>query len=85
MTISSLIVLLIIGAVAGWLAGRIVKGAGFGLTGNIIVGILGAFVSARVLPSIGLSLGAGLVGSILHATIGAVLLLWVVLFLKKNV
>jgi uncharacterized membrane protein YeaQ/YmgE (transglycosylase-associated protein family) len=81
---SSLVVFVIAGAVAGWLAGRIVKGAGFGTVGNIVVGILGAFVSARMLPSIGVPLGTGVVGIIVRSTIGAMVVVWIVLFLKKK-
>ena len=75
MGIESLIVFLLIGAIAGWLAGLIVKGYGFGLLGNIVVGIVGAFLAGLLLPKIGVSIGAGIVGAIIHATIGAVILL----------
>ncbi|WP_284163820.1 GlsB/YeaQ/YmgE family stress response membrane protein [Frigidibacter sp. SD6-1] len=75
MGLNSVIVMLIVGAVAGWLAGQIVKGYGFGLVGNIVVGILGAFVASFILPAIGLGMGGGMVAAIIHATIGAVILL----------
>ena len=75
MGIESLIVFLLIGAIAGWLAGLIVKGYGFGLLGNIVVGIVGAFLAGLLLPKIGVSIGAGIAGAIIHATIGAVILL----------
>ena len=75
MGVESLLVFLIIGAIAGWLAGLIVKGYGFGLIGNIIVGIVGALIGSWVLPRLGTHLGAGLVAAILNATIGALLLL----------
>jgi uncharacterized membrane protein YeaQ/YmgE (transglycosylase-associated protein family) len=83
MTVESLIIFLLIGAVAGWLAGLIVKGFGFGLIGNIIVGIIGAFIAGYLFPALNVSLGAGIIASILHATIGAVLLLLVVRVLKR--
>lgn len=83
MTVESLIIFLLIGAVAGWLAGLIVKGFGFGLIGNIVVGIIGAFIAGYLFPALNVSLGAGIVASILHATIGAVLLLLVVRVLKR--
>ena len=72
---TSLIVTLIIGAVAGWLAGQIVKGYGFGLIGNIVVGIVGAFLAGWILPLVGISIGSGVIGSVIHATLGAVIFL----------
>ncbi|WP_213272490.1 GlsB/YeaQ/YmgE family stress response membrane protein [Hyphomonas sp.] len=83
MTVESLIIFLLIGALAGWLAGVIVKGFGFGLVGNIIIGILGAFIAGYLFPALNVSLGAGIIASILHATIGAVLLLLVVRVIKR--
>lgn len=83
MTVESLIIILFIGAVAGWLAGLLVKGFGFGLVGNIVVGIVGAFIAGFLFPALGVSLGAGIVASILHATIGAVILLLVVRVIKR--
>ena len=67
MGIESLIVWLIVGAVAGWLAGLIVKGYGFGLIGNIVVGIVGAFIAGWLLPRLGIHLGAGIVSAIINA------------------
>jgi uncharacterized membrane protein YeaQ/YmgE (transglycosylase-associated protein family) len=83
MTIEALLVILIIGAVAGWLAGQIVKGYGFGLLGNIAVGIVGALIAGLLLPRLGVSLGGGLVGSIIAATLGAVTLLLLVRVIKR--
>ena len=83
MTVESLIIILLVGAIAGWLAGLIVKGYGFGLVGNIVVGIVGAFVAGLLFPAIGVSLGAGIVASILHATIGAVVLLLIIRLVKR--
>jgi uncharacterized membrane protein YeaQ/YmgE (transglycosylase-associated protein family) len=83
MGIGSLIVVLAVGAIAGWLAGKIVTGFGFGLIGNIVVGIVGAFVAGLVFPVIGLSLGGGIFASIIHATLGAVILLFVIKLLKR--
>lgn len=77
----SIIIMLAIGAIAGWLAGNLMKGSGFGLVGNIIVGILGAVVAGLVLPGI-LPL-TGIVGSIISATIGAVILLFVIRLVKR--
>jgi uncharacterized membrane protein YeaQ/YmgE (transglycosylase-associated protein family) len=83
MTIESLLIFLLIGAIAGWLAGVIVKGFGFGLVGNIVVGIVGAFVAGLIFPAIGFGLGGGILASILHATIGAVILLIIIRVLKR--
>lgn len=83
MTVSSLIAILIIGAIAGWLAGLIMKGGGFGLLGNIVMGIVGAFVADLVLPAIGLGLGAGLLGNIVNATIGAVIVIFLIRLVKR--
>ena len=70
-----LLIWLIVGAIAGWLAGTIVKGGGFGLLGDIIVGIIGAFVGGWLLTQLGVSIGTGIVSVIATATIGAVALL----------
>ena len=83
MGVESLIVFLIIGAVAGWLAGVIVKGAGFGLIGNIVVGIIGAFVAGWLLPQIGLAFGGGVVGAIINAAIGGVIVLVVLSLIRR--
>jgi uncharacterized membrane protein YeaQ/YmgE (transglycosylase-associated protein family) len=71
----SIIIFLIVGAIAGWLAGVIVKGYGFGLLGNIVVGIVGALIAGFLLPWLGFGMGGGFLWAILHATIGAVILL----------
>ncbi|MFM9862299.1 MAG: GlsB/YeaQ/YmgE family stress response membrane protein [Micropepsaceae bacterium] len=75
MSAEMLIIWLVVGAIAGWLAGMIVKGGGFGLIGDIVVGIIGAFIGGWLFGQMGVSVGAGLVGSIVTATIGAVVLL----------
>ena len=63
MDVSSLLVFLIIGAIAGWLAGLIMKGYGFGLVGNIVVGVIGAFIAGWLLPMVGLNIGGGIVAA----------------------
>lgn len=73
--IESIIIFLIVGAIAGWLAGLIVKGFGFGLLGNIVVGIVGAVIAGWLFPRLGWGVGGGFLWAILHATIGAVILL----------
>lgn len=83
MTIEALLIILIIGAIAGWLAGIIVKGFGFGLFGNIVVGIIGAFIAGFLFPSLGLTFGNVYVGSIIHATLGAVILLFLIKLVKR--
>jgi uncharacterized membrane protein YeaQ/YmgE (transglycosylase-associated protein family) len=82
MTVEALVIFLLIGAVAGWIAGQVVKGGGFGLIGDIVVGILGAFVAGWLLPGLGLGL-TGIVGSIVYAAIGAIILLVVVRLIKR--
>ena len=83
MIIESLLVFLVIGGIAGWLAGLLVKGFGFGLLGNIVVGIVGAFIAGWLFPTLGFSLGSGIVAAILHATIGAVVLLVLLRVIKR--
>jgi uncharacterized membrane protein YeaQ/YmgE (transglycosylase-associated protein family) len=82
MTVESLVIFLLIGAIAGWIAGQVVRGGGFGLVGDIVVGIIGAFVAGLLLPRLGLGL-TGIVGSIVFAAIGAIILLVVVRLLKR--
>jgi uncharacterized membrane protein YeaQ/YmgE (transglycosylase-associated protein family) len=74
---------LIIGIIAGWLAGKIVEGAGFGLIVDIIVGIVGAFIGGWLAGLVGLNIGGGLISSIIVAVIGAVILLIVVRLIKR--
>jgi uncharacterized membrane protein YeaQ/YmgE (transglycosylase-associated protein family) len=81
--VQTLLVFLIVGAVAGWLAGMIVKGHGFGLVGNIIVGIIGAFLAGWLLPMLGIAIGGGIVAAIINALIGAVILLAIIGLIKR--
>jgi uncharacterized membrane protein YeaQ/YmgE (transglycosylase-associated protein family) len=74
---------LLVGLVAGWLAGMLVKGGGFGLIGDLVVGVIGAFVGGWLFGLMGASMGGGLLGSLIVATIGAVLLLFVVRLIKR--
>lgn len=80
---TAILVWIIVGAIAGWLAGLVVRGAGFGLIGDIIVGIVGAFVAGLLLPRLGVSFGAGIVASIIDAFIGAVILLLIVRLVRR--
>jgi len=84
MTVTSLLILLLIGAIAGWLAGLLMRGRGLGLVGNIVVGILGAFVGSWLLGGVlGIAIGGGLLAAIINATIGAVIVLAVIGVLKR--
>ncbi|MBC9880442.1 GlsB/YeaQ/YmgE family stress response membrane protein [Bradyrhizobium sp. INPA01-394B] len=74
----SLIIILFVGLVAGWLAGKVVRGSGFGIVGDIVIGIAGAFVASFLFPRLGIHLGLGLVSEIIYSAIGAVILLLVV-------
>ena len=80
----SLIVILFVGLVAGWLAGKIVRGTGFGIIGDIIVGIAGAFIASWLFPRLGFHLGSGLVGEIIYSAIGAIILLLVVRLIRTG-
>jgi uncharacterized membrane protein YeaQ/YmgE (transglycosylase-associated protein family) len=71
----SLLVILVVGVVAGWLAGVIVRGGGFGFIGDLVVGIVGAFIGDWMLPRLGLHFGVGTIALIVNATIGAIILL----------
>ena len=75
---------LIVGLIAGWLAGMLVKGGGFGLIGDLVVGVIGAFIGGYLFSLFGASAGGGLIGSIVVATVGAVLLLIVVRAIKRK-
>jgi uncharacterized membrane protein YeaQ/YmgE (transglycosylase-associated protein family) len=81
--IDSIIIMLIVGAIAGWLAGQIVRGFGFGLIWNIVIGIVGAFIGVWLLTQFGFIPFSGFVGSIVNAVIGAVVLLVIVGFIKR--
>ncbi|KIP17114.1 hypothetical protein WI80_09405 [Burkholderia ubonensis] len=78
MSLEHLVVWLVIGAVAGWLAGMIVAGSGFGLLVDIIVGIVGSFIGGWLASALHISVGGGIVGSIIVAVIGAVVLLFAI-------
>jgi uncharacterized membrane protein YeaQ/YmgE (transglycosylase-associated protein family) len=78
----SLLVILFVGIVSGWLAGRVTEGGGFGLIGDLLVGLVGAFIGDWLLPRLGVHLGVGIVALILNAFIGAVVLLLVLRLLN---
>ena len=81
--IDSIIIMIIVGAIAGWLAGQLVRGFGFGLLWNIIIGIVGAFIGVWLLTQLGFVPFAGFIGSIVNAVIGAVVLLLIVGFIRR--
>jgi uncharacterized membrane protein YeaQ/YmgE (transglycosylase-associated protein family) len=81
--IESIIIMLVVGAIAGWLAGLIVRGFGFGLIWNIIIGIVGAFIGVWLLTRLNIMPFAGFVGSIVNATIGAVVLLVIIGLVRR--
>ncbi|MFZ0763296.1 GlsB/YeaQ/YmgE family stress response membrane protein [Bradyrhizobium sp.] len=74
----SLIVILFVGLVAGWLAGKVVRGAGFGIIGDIVIGIVGAFIASWLFPRLGFHIGGGIVAEIIYSAIGAIILLLIV-------
>lgn len=80
----SILIILLVGLIAGWLAGKIVQGTGFGLIGDIAIGIAGAFIASWLFPKLGLRMGTGLVREILDATIGAVLLLVIICLVRRR-
>ena len=82
MTTQSLIVFLVIGILAGWLAGKIMKGGGFGLVGDLVVGVVGAFLGGWVFGLLGIA-AYGLLGTLVTALVGALLLLFLVRLVKR--
>lgn len=83
MQVEPLLILLLIGAVAGFLAGIVVKGYGYGVVGNVAIGIVGAFIGAWLLPRIGLYPGGDIIGQIIAATLGAIALLMVIGLVRR--
>jgi uncharacterized membrane protein YeaQ/YmgE (transglycosylase-associated protein family) len=83
MTVESILIWLLVGAVAGWLAGLVVRGGGFGIVGNIVIGIIGAFLGGWLFGIAGIAIGAGIINTIFTAFIGAVVLLLLVRVLKR--
>lgn len=82
MNVESLLIFLLIGAVAGWLGGLLIKGGGYGLLGNIVIGVVGAVVGGSIFNALGIAAG-GLLGAIFTATVGAVVLLFIVRLVKR--
>ena len=82
MTITAIIIFLLIGAVAGWLAGLIMKGGGFGLVGDIVVGVIGSFIGGWLFSLLGIAAG-GLIGAIIAAVVGAIILITILRLIKR--
>jgi uncharacterized membrane protein YeaQ/YmgE (transglycosylase-associated protein family) len=80
----SILVILLVGLVAGWLASHVVRGGGFGLIGDMIVGVIGAFIGERFLPELGIHLGTGTLAAIINATIGAIPLVLVIRLFNRG-
>ena len=83
MDFNDILVWLVIGAIAGWLAGLLVRGGGFGLIGDIVVGIIGSVIAGYLLPRIGIHFGSGFIRSVISAFIGACLLLAIVRLVRR--
>jgi uncharacterized membrane protein YeaQ/YmgE (transglycosylase-associated protein family) len=83
MSLESLIWFLLIGLIAGWLAGKVMRGGGFGLVGDMIVGVIGALLGGWIFGKLGISAGGGLIGAIIVAFVGAVVLLLLLRLIKR--
>jgi uncharacterized membrane protein YeaQ/YmgE (transglycosylase-associated protein family) len=83
MSIESLLITLLVGGIAGWLAGLAMKGRGFGILGNIVVGIVGALIGGWLFSTMGVSAGGGLLGAIIVALIGAIILIFLLRLIKR--
>ena len=84
MSNEGILVILFVGLVAGWLAGKIVQGTGFGIIGDILVGIAGALIASFLFPKLGIAIGTGLVREIIYSAIGAILLLLIVRLVRTG-
>lgn len=74
---------IVVGLVAGWLAGVIMKGGGFGVVGDIVVGVIGALLGGWLFSTMGVSTGGGLLGAIIVALIGAIILIFLLRLIKR--
>jgi uncharacterized membrane protein YeaQ/YmgE (transglycosylase-associated protein family) len=83
MEAKEIITVLVVGGVAGWVAGLIMKGGGFGIIGNIIVGVVGAFAGKFIFDALSISIAGGIAGELITAVIGAVVVLFVIGLIKK--
>lgn len=83
MPVETILIWLIVGAIAGWIAGAVVRGGGFGLVGDIVVGILGAFIAGWLFPRFGFHIGTGILSVIISAAIGAIILLLLIRLIRR--
>ena len=83
MSPTGLIWFLLIGLIAGWLAGKVMRGGGFGIVGDMVVGIIGALLGGWLFGKLGISAGGGLLGAIITAFVGAVVLLLILRLIKR--
>jgi uncharacterized membrane protein YeaQ/YmgE (transglycosylase-associated protein family) len=83
MSVESLIIFVVVGVVAGWLAGQVMRGAGFGLVGDLVVGVIGALIAGWLFPRLGVHLGSGILGAIISSAIGAIVLLAVLRLVRR--
>jgi uncharacterized membrane protein YeaQ/YmgE (transglycosylase-associated protein family) len=83
MSIESLLIFLLIGAIAGWLAGIVVRGGGFGLIGDIVVGVIGSFIGGWLFGLLHIARGSGFLGSVIGAFVGAVVLLLILRLVRR--
>jgi len=74
----SLMIILFVGLTAGWVAGQMLQGVGFGIISDLLIGIVGAFIGSWLLPQFGINLGLGIVAAVINATIGALILLLII-------
>ena len=84
MSNESLLVILFVGIVAGWLAGKVVRGSGFGLLGDLLIGVVGAFIASLLLPRLGIRLGTGIVSEIVFSALGAIILLLIIGLFRRR-
>jgi uncharacterized membrane protein YeaQ/YmgE (transglycosylase-associated protein family) len=84
MTLEGLLIILVVGAIAGWLAGQIMRGTGFGLIWDIVIGLAGALLGGWLLPRLGIVIGGGILAAIINATIGAVILLAIISLVRRR-
>jgi uncharacterized membrane protein YeaQ/YmgE (transglycosylase-associated protein family) len=80
----SILIILLVGVIAGWLAGQIVRGTGYGLVADLCIGIIGALIGSWLLPQLGIHLGSGIIAAIISATIGAILLLIILRLVNRG-
>jgi len=82
--VMGIIISLLLGALAGFLAGKLMRGGGFGLLGNILIGLLGGFIGGLIMHLLGINAGGGMVAQLAVAVLGAVVLLWIISLFKKK-